>query len=186
MAENAGNPHLKPEVTGKNGRKCGEPPSKTGGYRQKRPKMRGTLTSDQAPGAENREKCSWSRFVEGYQERKTRKTDLGPPLWMGTRSRKPGKVRLVVDLARVVDGAGAEIEPERKSSQSGNRAGAEIGPERKSGRGGNGAGVRRNQKAPAYNRQGPFKTRIAGNRRSLRKPCEPGNRSEPISSRPSS
>ena len=52
---------------------------KTEGCQQKCPKMRGTLTSNQVPGAENREKCSWSLFVEGYQERKTRETDLGPP-----------------------------------------------------------------------------------------------------------
>ena len=76
-AKNVGNPRFRRGVAYKKGQKRRRPTSKTGGCQQKWPKMRGTHYCCERPRAENGEKCSWSRFAEGYQEQKTRKTDLG-------------------------------------------------------------------------------------------------------------
>ena len=75
--KNVGNPRFRRGVAYKNGQKRRQPPSKTGGCQQKWPKMRGSHIICERPGAENRENCSWSLFVEGYLAQKTRKSDLG-------------------------------------------------------------------------------------------------------------
>ena len=76
-AKNVGDPRFRRGVAYKNGQKRRQPPSKTGGCQQKWPKMRGSHIICERPGAENRENCSWSLFVEGHLAQKTQKSDLG-------------------------------------------------------------------------------------------------------------